>query len=55
MAKKSRRCLKCDKLFSSIGPGNRICPPCDKKNRYVSGIGLNTEIHLFHNESILWR
>jgi hypothetical protein len=30
-----RECLKCRKLFLSTGPGNRICRPCDYKNRDV--------------------
>lgn len=27
-----RRCLKCNGLFASTGPGNRICPSCSKQN-----------------------
>lgn len=29
---KPRTCLKCNKLFHSGGPGNRICPPCSRDN-----------------------
>lgn len=31
--RKLRRCLRCDREFSSIGPGNRICRECQEKNR----------------------
>lgn len=27
-----RTCLKCNKLFDSEGPGNRICPRCRQVN-----------------------
>jgi hypothetical protein len=23
-----RKCLRCDKVFDSTGPGNRMCTPC---------------------------
>ena len=26
--RKSRQCLRCERLFRSNGPGNRICSPC---------------------------
>lgn len=26
--KKPRTCLKCGKIFASLGPGNRKCPGC---------------------------
>lgn len=26
-----RPCLKCDKIFLSRGPGNRLCPKCTKQ------------------------
>lgn len=29
---KPRTCLKCGKSFHSAGPGNRICPPCQRDN-----------------------
>jgi Holliday junction resolvase RusA-like endonuclease len=29
---KLRTCLKCSKLFSSTGPGHRICPRCGQAN-----------------------
>ena len=29
---KQRTCLKCGKLFESIGRGNRICPVCSLAN-----------------------
>ncbi len=29
---KQRTCLKCGKSFDSTGPGNRICPPCQRDN-----------------------
>lgn len=31
--KKPRRCLKCDQVFASSGPDNRICPACKQVNR----------------------
>lgn len=30
-----RVCLRCNKLFPSTGPGNRICQPCDYLNHKV--------------------
>ena len=34
---KIRTCLKCEKRFSSWGPGNRICKKCDRTNeQYVN-------------------
>ena len=27
-----RKCLKCEKLFPSTGPGNRICLQCAQSN-----------------------
>lgn len=36
---KTRTCLKCGKPFDSAGPGNRICPSCQKINARVSGCG----------------
>ncbi len=32
MEAKKRTCLKCNKLFDSTGPGNRICPRCRQSN-----------------------
>jgi hypothetical protein len=32
MSIKQRTCLKCNKLFESAGPGNRICRRCAKIN-----------------------
>jgi len=32
MQKKKRTCLKCNRLFNSTGPGNRICKPCQRIN-----------------------
>jgi phage FluMu protein Com len=32
MLKKKRTCLKCNKLFNSEGPANRICPRCQRIN-----------------------
>lgn len=32
MEKKKRTCLKCNKLFDSKGPGNRICKRCSEIN-----------------------
>jgi len=29
---KQRTCIKCSKSFDSTGPGNRICPPCQRNN-----------------------
>ena len=33
MTAKPRTCLKCSRTFWSRGPGNRVCPACDKANR----------------------
>jgi len=30
--RKKRTCLKCDQLFDSTGPGNRICRRCQQIN-----------------------
>ena len=36
-----RRCLKCGKMFTSAGSGNRICPRCNDANaRLVMRYGL---------------
>ena len=32
MEAKKRTCLKCNRLFDSAGPGNRICPRCQQIN-----------------------
>ena len=32
MQAKKRTCLKCNKLFDSTGPGNRICKRCRQIN-----------------------
>ena len=32
METKQRTCLKCNKLFKSVGPGNRICRRCQLIN-----------------------
>jgi Holliday junction resolvase RusA-like endonuclease len=32
---KPRTCLKCGRIFPSAGPGNRICPPCSRKNARI--------------------
>lgn len=32
MGKKKRTCLKCNRLFDSMGPGNRICRRCQQIN-----------------------
>jgi phage FluMu protein Com len=36
MPRKPRICLKCNKTFSSRGPGNRICPRCREVNSKLS-------------------
>ena len=35
MSTKPRTCLKCQELFDSAGPGNRICEPCARINARV--------------------
>lgn len=30
--RKKRTCLKCDRLFDSLGPGNRFCRRCQQIN-----------------------
>lgn len=32
MQAKQRTCLKCNRLFPSTGPGNRICSKCQRIN-----------------------
>lgn len=32
MERKQRTCLKCNRLFDSEGPANRICRPCQQIN-----------------------
>lgn len=32
MQAKRRTCLKCNRLFDSTGPGNRICKRCSQIN-----------------------
>lgn len=32
MSRKKRTCLKCQRLFDSRGPGNRICSRCQEIN-----------------------
>lgn len=33
---KDRTCLRCNKQFNSIGPGNRICPWCENQPVKIS-------------------
>jgi len=35
MPTKPRTCLKCQELFDSAGPGNRICEPCARINARI--------------------
>jgi phage FluMu protein Com len=35
MKAKRRTCLKCNKLFDSAGPGNRICKRCAQINARI--------------------
>ena len=35
-ARKQRRCLSCERQFSSTGPGNRICSPCKSLESWTS-------------------
>ena len=35
---KIRRCLKCNKKFTSIGYNNRICVPCSFRNQRETGL-----------------
>tara|TARA_B100000959_G_C14988095_1_gene626506 strand:+ start:1453 stop:1671 length:219 start_codon:yes stop_codon:yes gene_type:complete len=30
---KKRKCLKCDKIFTSLGIGNRLCETCLRTNK----------------------
>jgi hypothetical protein len=34
---KKRLCLKCQKMFDSIGPGNRVCATCQNQNVSIGG------------------
>lgn len=38
--KKKRKCLKCDKKFTSLGIWNRICEDCNKSNKSNYGMEL---------------
>lgn len=38
MEGKQRTCLKCNSLFESWGPANRICPGCDRINARLRGV-----------------
>jgi len=42
-----RKCLKCGKMFNSVGPGNRLCYDCKRFNR---GYGRTAKIG--HNKRI---
>lgn len=35
---KARRCLGCDTLFASTGPGNRVCDGCKKRDAWRDGV-----------------
>ena len=35
--KTRRRCLKCNRIFLSGGPGNRLCKACREENKSISG------------------
>lgn len=35
-ARKTRRCLSCDRQFASTGPGNRICGGCKSLEAWTS-------------------
>jgi hypothetical protein len=51
--KKKRRCLACDKLFSSLSANNRICGPCLKSHRVSFGsasFGANYADCIFYEE-----
>jgi hypothetical protein len=37
-----RKCLKCDKMFDSSGPGNRICGICQDKNNKEPKVAIHT-------------
>lgn len=46
---RSRKCLKCDRMFLSRGPGNRICQRCkrsqvDPGEQYRNGGGPPDEM-----------
>lgn len=45
-----RRCLRCDQLFPSTGPANRICPPCTALNSRVSIRNLDIRPTNFEDE-----
>ncbi|XZE56685.1 RusA family crossover junction endodeoxyribonuclease [Planctomycetaceae bacterium SH139] len=34
----ARVCLRCDQVFESTGPGNRICPPCSLINQSLPSV-----------------
>jgi hypothetical protein len=36
--RQSRRCLSCDRQFSSHGPGNRICLLCKDLDGWKAGV-----------------
>lgn len=41
--KQFRRCLKCNKLFHSLGSGNRICPLCNSQNETYSRLNIESK------------
>lgn len=41
----TRTCLKCNRQFSSTGPGNRICGKCQTVNRTTYAYGNHRVQH----------
>lgn len=35
-----RPCLRCRRLFASLGPGNRLCDPCRSRASEASPLAL---------------
>lgn len=50
--KTERKCLKCNEMFKSDGPGNRICGECNRNNVHTCRkdptrvLGSNLEKHI---------
>jgi hypothetical protein len=42
---KERVCLRCSRLFKSLGPGNRVCQACTTANKTVQITQRYTHMH----------
>ena len=42
---KERVCLRCDRSFKSLGPGNRLCPKCTTANKAMQVTRRYTHVY----------